>query len=171
MSATVPQVPVDHDWFLAVVADHQRLIHKVCWAYAGSPQEREDLFQEIVVRLYVAARNYDPERKLSTWLYRVALNVAIDAHRRRAHRSREHLGLTDDLPCQAAEDPAVQEQLAELHRHLDTLPAADRALVLLHLDGNSHRDIGDVLGISESNVGTRLSRVKAALRRSLQPPT
>ena len=88
---------VDREWFLSVLDSHQRLIHKVCWAYANSPDERDDLFQEIAVRLLSAARNYDPTRKLSTWIYRVALNVAIDSHRKRRQRSKEQLGFDGDL--------------------------------------------------------------------------
>jgi RNA polymerase sigma factor (sigma-70 family) len=158
---------IDHEWFLSALDSHQRLIHKVCWAYANSPDEREDLFQEIAVRLLSAARNYDPTRKLSTWIYRVALNVAIDFHRKRSRRSRERLGLDGELETASGHDQAVAEQLRELRELLEHQSEADRALLLLHLDGNSHSEIGEVLGISESNVGTRLSRLKQSLRQSV----
>jgi RNA polymerase sigma factor (sigma-70 family) len=82
---------IDHEWFLSVLDSHRRLIHKVCWSYSNSPDDHEDLLQEIALRLLSAARNYDPTRKLSTWIYRVALNVAIDFHRKRCRRSREQL--------------------------------------------------------------------------------
>jgi RNA polymerase sigma-70 factor (ECF subfamily) len=121
------------------------LIHKVCWAYTRTPEDRDDLFQEIAVRLLSAARNYDPTRKLSTWVYRVALNVAIDFHRQRLRRRKVLLGFEGDG------QPTTE---------------VDRALLLLHLDGNSYREIGEVIGISETNVGTRLSRLKKTLRES-----
>ena len=161
---------VDHEWFLSVLAAHHRLIHKVCWAYANSPEEREDLFQEIVVRLLSATRTYDPTRKLSTWLYRVALNVAIDSHRKRRQQSKEQLGLDGDRQPAPGQDPVVAEQLEELRALLEHQTEVDRALLLLHLEGNSHREIGEVLGLSESNVGTRLSRLKQSLRQSVQSP-
>jgi len=157
---------MDHEWFLSALDSHQRLIHKVCWAYANSPDEREDLFQEIAVRLLSAARNYDSTRKLSTWIYRVALNVAIDFHRQRCRRSREHLGFARELETASGQDRVLTEQLRELRELLEHQSEADRALLLLHLDGNSHSEIGEVLGISESNVGTQLSRLKKSLRQS-----
>ncbi len=160
---------LDHEWFLSVMDSHQRLLHKVCWAYANSPDEREDLFQDIAVRLWSAAGNYDPTRKLSTWIYRVALNVAIDFHRNRRRRRREKLGLDGELEAASAsgQDPVVVEQLRELHELLERQSEVDRALLLLHLEGNSHAEIGEVLGISESNVGTRLGRLKKSLRQSV----
>jgi RNA polymerase sigma-70 factor (ECF subfamily) len=160
--------PVDHEWLLAVLATHQRLIQKVCWAYTNSPDDREDLFQEIVVRLLSAVRNYDPSRKLSTWLYRVALNVAIDASRKRRSQRNEHLGFDGDLLPATKQDSEVVDQLRELRSLLERQTEVDRALLLLHLEGNSHREIGEVLGFSESNVGTRLSRLKASLRKSVE---
>jgi len=158
---------VDHKWFLSVLDSHQRLIHKVCWAYANSAEEREDLFQEIALRLFSAARNYDPARKLSTWIYRVAMNVAIDFHRKRCRRSREQLGFVREPETASGHDQRVTEQLRELRELLEHQSEVDRALLLLHLDGNSHSEIGEVLGISESNVGTRLSRLKKSLRQSV----
>jgi RNA polymerase sigma-70 factor (ECF subfamily) len=157
---------VDHEWFLSVLDSHQRLIHKVCWAYAKSPDEREDLFQEIAVRLLSAARHYDPTRKLSTWIYRVALNVAIDSYRKRRQQSKEQLGFDGDLEAASDQDPVVAEQLRELRALLERQTEVDRALLLLHLDGNTHREIGEALGFSESNVGTRLNRLKTSLRQS-----
>lgn len=161
---------VDHEWFLAVLDSHQRLIHKVCWSYANSPDEQQDLFQEIALRLLSAARHYDPARKLSTWIYRVALNVAIDFHRNRCRRSRERIGLDGEREPASGQDRVVteSEQLRELRELLEQQSEVDRALLLLHLDGNSHCEIGEVLGISESNVGTRLSRLKKSLRRSVE---
>jgi RNA polymerase sigma-70 factor (ECF subfamily) len=159
---------VDHEWFLSVLDSHQRLIHKVCWAYANSPDEREDLFQEIAVRLLSAARNYDSTRKISTWIYRVALNVAIDSYRKRRQQSKEQLGFDGDLEPASDQDPVVAEQLRELRALLERQTEVDRALLLLHLEGNTHREIGEALGFSESNVGTRLNRLKTSLRQSAQ---
>ena len=159
---------VNHEWFLSVLDSHQRLLHKVCWAYANSPDEREDLFQEIAVRLLLAARKYDPNRKLSTWIYRVALNVAIDSYRKRRHRSKEQLGFDGNLEPASDPDPVVAEQLREFRALLESQTEVDRALILLHLEGNTHREIGEILGFSESNVGTRMNRLKKSLRQSVQ---
>jgi RNA polymerase sigma factor (sigma-70 family) len=156
--------PTAHAWLLATLESQQRLIHKVCWAYTRTPQDRDDLFQDIAVRLLSAHRNYDPSRKLSTWVYRVALNVAIDFHRQR--RRQPNVSLAPDEQAQSAA-PEVDERLDELHELLQQQTEVDRALLLLYLDGNSHREIGDVLGISESNVGTKMNRLKNKLRQSV----
>jgi RNA polymerase sigma factor (sigma-70 family) len=157
---------IHRDWLLSTLESQHRLIHKVCWAYTRTPEDRDDLFQEIAVRLLSAARNYDPTRKLSTWVYRVALNVAIDFHRQRLRRRKVLLGFEGDGQPTSERDRAADEQLRELRELLERLTEVDRALLLLHLDGNSYREIGEVIGISETNVGTRLSRLKKTLRES-----
>ena len=160
----VPQT-TDQSWLLATLESQQRLIHKVCWAYTRTPEDRDDLFQEIAVRLLAAARNYDPSRKLSTWVYRIALNVAIDFHRRRTTQRQLSFGFDGDRESRSARDREMDDQLRELHELFERQSEVDRALLLLYLDGNSHGEIGEVLGISESNVGTRLNRVKNNLRQ------
>lgn len=156
----------DQEFFLTLVGQHQRMLLKVCWAYTRSSHDREDLFQEIVARLWSAFGTYDRNRTFSTWMYRVALNVAID-FRRRQMRRRDETANTD-VTNQAAShsDGQRQELLEELHELLERQSDADRAILVLHLEGNSHREIAEIIGISESNVGTRLSRLKESLRAS-----
>jgi RNA polymerase sigma-70 factor (ECF subfamily) len=146
---------------------NQRLLRKVCWAYARTPEERDDLFQEIVTRLFSASSGYDPARPLSTWLYRVALNVAIDSLRKRRQRGKVQLGLDADREPATRQDPLLAERLEELRALLEERTEVDRALLVLHLEGNSHREIAEILGLSESNVGTRLHRLKDALRQAV----
>lgn len=163
--------PMDHASFVRLLNEHRRLIHKVCWAYARTHDEREDLFQEIAIRLYQAAPGFDPSRKLSTWIYRVSLNVAIDFHRGRLRRSKVQSGLEADTQARESKDAATTDQLAELRELMERMSEADRALLLLHLEGHSHREIGEILGFGESNVGTRLHRIKSELRQSIENST
>ena len=162
----------DHECFLSLLESHQRLLLKVCWAYTSTSHDRDDLFQEIVGRLWAAFGKYDRNRKFSTWMYRVALNVAIDLRRRQQRWGRETGSLEDSRATipPAAEDSTKQEQLHELRELLEQQSDADRAILLLYLDGNSYREIGEVIGISASNVGTRLNRLKKSLRESVQAP-
>jgi RNA polymerase sigma-70 factor (ECF subfamily) len=155
----------DHDEFLVLIEVHQRLLFKVCWAYTFTTHDRDDLLQEIVGRLWSAFAKYDRTRRFSTWMYRVALNVAIDCCRRKS-RAKESESLDNADEVASPIDATKQEQLRELHELLERQSEADRAILLLYLEGNSHRDIGEVLGISESNVGTRMSRLKKSLRQS-----
>ncbi len=160
--------PSNHEQFLSLMENHRRALLKVCWAYGKSSHDRDDLLQEMASRLWAGFGKYDPSRKFSTWMFRIALNVAIDWRRRQTRRARETASLEDagaGITDQSVQDVPKHEQLAELHELLEQLGEADRAILLLHLEGNSHREIGDILGLSESNVGTRFHRIKSTLRQ------
>ncbi len=170
-AATMAPPPSVQDHFLSLVESHQRPLLKVCWAYGSTSHDHDDLWQEIVGRLWAAFGRYDRSRKFSTWMYRVALNVAIDFRRRQRRWKRESASSDDggaDFPVAAADDPTKRQQLRELRELLEQLSDADRAILLLYLEGHAYREIGEVIGISESNVGTRLNRLKKSLRQSVQ---
>ena len=151
---------------------HAGIVRKVAGSYAWNPHDRDDLMQDIVAALWQAWPRYDASRPFSTWMYRVALNVAISQVRGETRRRRHHVAYDADL--HDAEAPARDidgdEQLALLQHAMQSLDPMHRALLMLHLDERSHREIADVLGISESNVGTKLSRLKARLRAGLATP-
>ena len=154
--------------FLTRIETHHRMLLKVCWTYTSNSHDRDDLFQEVVGRLWAAFGTYDRNRTFSTWMYRVALNVAIDFRRRQTTRKNEVVSF-DDMPESKSQHSAAQQELQrELHELLQRQSEADRAILLLYLEGNSHREIAEVVGISESNVGTRLNRLKVSLRQAAQ---
>jgi RNA polymerase sigma-70 factor (ECF subfamily) len=154
-----------HETFVALVREHGRMLAQVVHAYARSEDERKDLQQEVLAQLWRAFPGYDSERRFSTWMYRIALNVAISSSRRR----RELLRI-DEAATAPAPDPSSTErdqQLRSLQRFVSSLPPLDRALVLLYLDERSQKEIAEVLGITESNVSTRIHRIKQRLREQL----
>ncbi len=159
-----------HEQFVALLEQSKKLIYKVCFAYSASLEDRQDLFQEIVFQLWRSFEKFDAKMKFSTWLYRIALNTAISHVRRMSRRYRrerlteEHILELTPAPKAADSD---SDDLEALKRQIDRLKEMDKALVVLHLEGNSHREVAEILGISESNVGTRLNRVKQSLRDSL----
>lgn len=153
--------------FLGKLETHRFMMLRVCWAYTRSPHDRDDLYQEIAGRLWGAYPSYDPTRRFSTWMYRVALNVAIDFRRRHSRRSLETTGIETAENAIAQLDSKKSDQLEELHEHLERLPDLDRAIVILVLEGHSYREIAEILGTSESNVGSRLHRLKDQLRRTV----
>lgn len=160
--------------FEALLREHQRIVFKVAGVYARDAHDREDLAQEIAAQLWRSFGSFDERRaKFSTWMYRVALNVAI-SHARSARRSgTEHLEPLDDVHLEtvAGEDGAPHdavergECLAELHAFIAQLDSLNRALVLLYLEDRSYAEIAEVLGISETNVATKLNRIKQRLRK------
>lgn len=158
----------NHDEFLTLIEAHQRALLKVCWAYGRNPHDRDDLLQEIMGRLWGAFERYDRSRKFSTWMFRVALNVAID-HRRRQRRWGRSATPLDPADIELAttdEDHRKHQQLRDLWELLEQQSEVDRAIVVLLLEGSSHREIAEALGLTESNVGTRLSRLRKSLRQS-----
>ncbi len=156
-----------HDQFLTLLTANQRPLMKVCWVYTSNTHDRDDLLQEITSHLWSAFPRYDRSRPFSTWMYRVALNVAIDFQRRKKRWGRTATGL-DEGSVPSNDNTDKQEQLDEVRELLQQHNDADRAMLLLHLEGHSYSEIGDVLGISETNVGTRLNRLKSELRHTVQ---
>lgn len=154
--------------FAALLERHRGLVLKVAASYAAGPDDRDELAQEIAAQLWRAWPSYQPDRPVTTWMYRIALNVAISHLRGRSLRDRHHVPFDEGLHDLAAEggegDPEAERQLAWLRRVIAALPPLDRALMLLYLDERSHREIADVLGISESNVSTKLSRLRQCIR-------
>lgn len=148
------------DELVALITRHRRLIHKVAYAYCRNASDREDLVQEIAIQLWRARDRYDPRYRETTWIYRIALNVAISAYR----RGRRHAA---SLPLELAmtlTDEAPTGDVALLLACIAELGPLDKALVLLYLDDNDHAQIADVLGTTATNVGTRLGRIKDRLR-------
>ena len=150
---------------LALVEQHRKILFKIAAAYADSEADRQDLVQETVVQLWRAYPRFDRRARFSTWMYRVALNVALSHARERQRRSRRTVAIDEAVLERVAAPPAHDAALAEVHALLAGLPELDRALVLLHLEGHAHDEVGEILGISASNVGTRLGRIKQKLRQ------
>lgn len=150
--------------FQGLIVAHRGVLFKVCNSYCRNHDDREDLAQEIVVQLWRSFPSYDEKLRFSTWMYRVALNVAISAFRR--ERTRERHVISADVRLLDVADDATHSspEVTRLYRMLEGLEPLQRALVLLYLDGYNHREIGEALGISEANVATRMSRIKQRLR-------
>jgi RNA polymerase sigma-70 factor (ECF subfamily) len=159
---------MDETEFTALIRRHGALIHKIAFAYCREPADRDDLVQDIAAQLWRSRERYDPRFAHTTWIYRIALNVAISFYRRE-RRHRDQRAAIDDHPIAVAPiEPAPE--LARLLRGIAALGPLDRALVVLYLEGSDHAAIAEVLGISISNVGTKLGRIKARLRDALDAP-
>lgn len=146
---------------------HRALLYKVASVYCPRPEDRDDLVQEISLQVWRSYSRYDGCCRITTWMYRIALNVAISFHRQE-HPHRQAL-LADEGPLHGLEAPtegASTEDLQTLYAFIATLDDFSKALVLLYLDDCSHQEIAEVLGITPSHVSTKLGRIKDRLRRS-----
>jgi RNA polymerase sigma factor (sigma-70 family) len=155
--------------FLTLLDEHRRILYKVSRVYGRTAADRDDLVQETVVQLWRSFPRYDARFRFSTWMYRIALNVALSFQRRESTR-QQHLTAVGDEVLQVAGEGngEPEEELELLYRSIERLDDLNKALVLLYLDGHSHAEIAEVLGISTSNVGTRIGRLKDRLRDELR---
>jgi RNA polymerase sigma-70 factor (ECF subfamily) len=155
--------------FSALIERHAGIVRKVATTYCRDADDRADLAQEILAQLWTAWPRYDSSRAFTTWMYRVALNVAI-SHVRGVYRSARHfVPLAEEHHALAGEsvDHEARQELAVLETLIAGLDPLNRALLLLYLDDRSHREIAEILGIGESNVGTRIGRLKQRIRGHL----
>ncbi len=146
---------------------HRGIVFKVASTYAHGAEDRADLAQEIAAQLWRAWPGYDPALSFPTWMYRIALNVGISFLRGHAHRSRHAAPLdaaVEDIADERGFDPESVDRLRLLQRFIDTLDPFNRALLVLYLEEHSTREMAGILGIGESNVTTRISRLKQKLR-------
>ncbi|MGY1426423.1 RNA polymerase sigma factor [Lysobacter sp. A289] len=159
--------------FAALLDQHRGIVLKVAHGYCRDPEDRRDLVQDISVQTWRAFSAFDPARsRFSTWLYRIALNVAISQVRSTRLRQRHHSSLDDDaiaaLPDPTARDTHEADAgIRALYAVIDRLDPLNRALMLLYLDERSQREIAEILGISESNVATKIGRLKQRIRNDL----
>jgi RNA polymerase sigma-70 factor (ECF subfamily) len=149
--------------FLALLTEHRGAIQRVSRTYAVSTGEREDLVQEIVYQLWRAFPSFRRESAGLTWVYRIALNTAITGIRRRV-RQPVHVPIADAAAVPSPPASGSDARTEILYRAVRSLGDIDRALVMCYLEDLSYREIAEVLGISESNVGARLNRTKAKLQ-------
>lgn len=154
--------------FLTLLNDHKGIIYKIANAYGHHPADREDLVQEITLQAWRSFPKYDPTYKVSTWLYRIALNVSISWLRKKAVRQKREVTLPEKLEQSVytpSYDEDKEENLRTLHRFISELKALDKALMLLYLEEKSYEEIADILHISKTNVATKVGRIKKKLKQ------
>ena len=157
--------PAAQDRFVALLEEHKKILYKVASSYCGNPADRQDLIQEMVVALWKSFGRFDDRYRFSTWMYRIALNVAISFYRSEVRRTKHTVPAGDSVLeiAAASESAAPDDEFRLLQSLMQQLGELDRALLILYLDGNRYDTIGEILGISETNVGTKISRIKQKL--------
>lgn len=151
--------------FLAVLESHKRILYKIANAYCKDADERKDLIQEMAYHLWKSFGSYNDAYKHSTWVYRVALNVAISYFRKNRVRKGQTESITDSILNlkDTEESSSSDQQLRLLQQFISELKEMDKAVMLLYLEEKSHKEIAEIVGLSESNVGTKINRIKTKL--------
>jgi RNA polymerase sigma factor (sigma-70 family) len=152
--------------FEAEIKTHGNLLYKVCRMYAFNDEDRQDLFQEIVLQCWRSYPTFKGNAKISTWLYRVALNTAIAGLRKKKNEVTKYPGeiITDTI----ADDTswiAAEEQLQQMYRAIGKLSEVDKAIVMLYLDDRSYEEMEEILGIKEATLRVKMTRIKDRLRQ------
>lgn len=160
--------PAGNERFVQLLEEHKRMLYKIASAYCADAEDRRDLVQEMVIQLWRSFPRYDDRLKFSTWMYRIGMNVAISFLRSEGRRGRDTVALEQvDVIDSAAADRVLGEagdDVRLLQRLVARLDEMSRALIVLYLEGYSHAEIAEILGISVTNVGTRISRIRNRLR-------
>ena len=150
--------------FVKLIKEYQRLINSLCNIYFASEEDRKDGRQDIILQLWRAYPTFRNEAKISTWIYKVALNTILSKNRKDKRRiSTTSLSSYDfsDVATPVFADDEVQH----LQQAINMLQDLDKAIVILYLEGYSHREIAAILFLTETNISTRFSRIKIQLQK------
>ena len=147
--------------FEELVKQYKRTIYSVCYMFSRDNEEINDLFQEILVRLWLGFDQFEQRSSVNTWVYRIALNTAINSDKR-AKRRPQTVPLSTDIDPYDPQDSSL-EQVRQLYALINQLNVMDRGLVLLWLEGIGYDEIAAIMGITVANVGIKLHRIKEKL--------
>lgn len=153
----------DSLFFTQLVREHKSTIYTVCYMFSKDEEEVNDLFQETLINMWKGIDSFREESKISTWIYRVALNTCL-LQERKKKRQVPKVPLTMDVNF-FEDDSANASQVRQLHQRIGKLGLVDRALVMMWLEGMSYDEIGAVMGISAQHVGVKLFRIKEMLKK------
>ncbi len=152
--------------FTKLIKENKGIVYKICNTYCADKKDRDDLAQEIIYNLWKSFNSYNDEFKFSTWMYRIALNVAISFYRQEK-KFKNHDSISEGLIVfeESPEDKnETENNLRLLQGFIDELKEIDKAIILLYLDDKSHREIAEITGFTETNVATKINRIKDKLR-------
>lgn len=161
---------IQQEEFIKRINDAQGIIHKVCRMYCDDEIHRQDLFQEILIQLWTSYPSYDGRSKFSSWMFRVALNVALQDLDKTKKKRRLFLS-TDAFADISEEKKSLlpEEKLKKLRHAIAGLNKVEKAIIMLHLEEKSNEEIAEIVGITQNYVRVRMNRIKQKLKKKLNP--
>ena len=157
----------DKETFLNLLKENRGIIFKICNSYCPDKNEREDLAQEIIFQLWKSYAVFNSDYRFTTWMYRIALNVAITFYRKHSKTTRTII-FNETIPeIEDRKDThdETSEKINRLQQFINELKELDKALMILYLEDKSHKEIAEILGITETNVATKVNRIKDKLKQ------
>ncbi|MEP7318866.1 MAG: sigma-70 family RNA polymerase sigma factor [Panacibacter sp.] len=154
------------DFFVSVIETNKGIIYKVANLYCTDTEDRKDLVQEIVLKLWKSFDSYNEQFKHSTWIYRIALNAAISFYRKEKLRKEINTPFTESLfnISDFEGNKQIQQSTLFLNQFIAELKELDKALMLLYLEEKSHKEMAEIIGITETNIATKIGRIKTLLK-------
>ena len=144
------------DEFLKMLREYNRIIYKVTTFYTDKYTTIDDLYQDVVLNLWKSFPNFRNESRLSTWIYRIALNTCVSYYRK---KTPVCVAITPEIKAYTEENEAI----TELYECISKLGKLERALILLYLEDRPYKEISEIMGISVTNVSTKINRIKEKL--------
>ena len=155
--------------FVQRVNEFQEIIHKVCRMYCDDETHRKDLFQEIVLQLWKSYSSFRGESKFSSWMYRVALNVAIQDFRKEIKRKYLFLESFDfKEPTTLPQNDYKDERISALYKAISKLDKIEKAIMMLHLDEIPNDEIAEIVGITQNYVRVKMNRIRTKLAETIK---
>ncbi|AZA48094.1 RNA polymerase sigma factor [Chryseobacterium carnipullorum] len=155
--------------FLKLVNQHKGILYKASRIYADSLEDREDLQQEILIQLWKSYQNFKGNSEFSTWMYRVAINTAITYLKKEKQRTSNQTDVPGHFEVQNEDyNPAKDKQLEVFYSAVQELKALEKAIIFYFMEGMSHKEIGENLGLSEVNARVKLNRTKEKIQQIIK---
>lgn len=152
--------------FLQIIQKNQGIIYKVCSLYCDSHDDRDDLFQEIVVQLWKSYPSFRQESKVTTWMYRVALNTAITSFKKTKRRpDQNRLSFQNFQIADEDYDTETEESIKLLHKAVKKLSGIEKSIILLFLENKKYEEIAEITGITQNYVRVKMNRIKKKLKK------
>ncbi len=152
--------------FLQIIQKNQGIIHKVCNLYCDSQEDRNDLFQEIVAQLWKSFPSFRKESKVSTWMYRVALNTAITSFKKSKRRPDQNSLTYENFQLEdEGYDTETEENIKMLHAAVSQLTGVEKSIILLYLENRKYEEIAEITGITQNYVRVKMNRIKKKLKK------
>jgi RNA polymerase sigma factor (sigma-70 family) len=152
--------------FQQILEQHKGILFKVARTYCKDEEDRQDLIQETMLQIWQSLHKYNGKFAITTWLYRISLNVAISHYRKNKTRNNTFIALKEGfIETAASENSEKEQQLTQLEQFISALNDMDKALILLYLEDKNHHEIAEIVGITVSNVSTRIARIRDKLKK------
>lgn len=154
--------------FIELIKANEGIIFKISKVYANNSEEQKDLYQEVVYQLWKSYGSFRNESKVSTWIYRIALNTCL-TFVKKENKKGKRVDLDSTMISRIdSTDDHFDDRIQELYRCIKNLNNVEKGIVLLYLEGNSYAEMAKITGFSESNIGTRLNRIKIKLKSQIK---